>query len=79
VVVNMSIQHSLVVEEGARLRVGLPAYLTRRRTVFVESTLLIAPIGALVSGYEEFTTMGELWATGLDVLGTLLVGGHHAS
>jgi hypothetical protein len=50
----MSLEHSHIVEEGARLRAGLPAYLAQRR--------------ALVSSYEEPTTTEELWATGLGAL-----------
>jgi hypothetical protein len=61
-------QHSRVAEEGARLRAGLLAYLARRRALLAEHTSLIAPLRALVSGYEEPTTTEELWATGLGAL-----------
>jgi hypothetical protein len=67
-VVHMHPQHSQVAEEGARLRAGLPAYLARRRALLAEHTSLIAPLRALVSGYEEPTTTEELWATGLGAL-----------
>jgi hypothetical protein len=67
-VMEMSPQHSCVVEEGARLRAGLPAYLARRRALLAEHTSLIAPLLTLVSSYEEPTTTGELWATELGAL-----------
>jgi hypothetical protein len=68
-VAQMAPQHSRVVAEGAQLRAGLPAYLARRRALLAEHTSLIAPLRALVSGYEEPTTTEELWATGLGALG----------
>jgi hypothetical protein len=46
---RMSAQHSLVMEEGARLRDRLPAYLARRRALLAKHTSLIAPLQALVS------------------------------
>jgi hypothetical protein len=64
----MPSQYSSVVEEGARLRAGFPAYLARRRALLAEDTSLIAPLRALVSSYEEPTTTEELWATGLGAL-----------
>jgi hypothetical protein len=67
-VAQMHPQHSQVAEEGTRLRARLPAYLARRRALLAEHTSLIAPLRALVSGYEEPTTTEELWATGLGVL-----------
>jgi hypothetical protein len=76
--VQMESEHSRVVEEGARLRAGLPAYLARRRTLLAEHTSLIAPLRALVSSYEEPTSTEELWATGLGALG-LSRAGHQAS
>jgi hypothetical protein len=57
-----------VVEEGAQLRAGLPAFLARRRALIAEHTSLIAPLRALISSYEEPTTTAELWATGLGTL-----------
>jgi hypothetical protein len=54
-----------VVQDGARLRARLPAYLARRRALLDESCPLIGPLQALVLGYEEPTTTAELWATGL--------------
>lgn len=74
-VVQMSLQHSLVVEEGARLRAELPAFLARRRALLAEHTLLIAPLRALVSSYEEPTMTQELWATGLGDLAPWYAGG----
>jgi hypothetical protein len=67
-VVQMFPQHSRVVEERARLRAGLPAYLVRRWALLAEHTSLIAPLRALVSSYEEPATTEELWATGLGAL-----------
>jgi hypothetical protein len=52
-------------EEGARLRARLPAYLARRRAILDAHCLRIAPLQDLVHGYEEPNTMNELWATGL--------------
>jgi hypothetical protein len=57
-----------VVEEGAWLRVRLPAYLAQRRTLLAEHTSLIEPLRALISSYEEPTVARELWATGLGAL-----------
>jgi hypothetical protein len=55
-----------VVEEGARLKVALPAYLARWRTLLDAHCPLIAPLLALVRDYDpEPTTTEELWATGL--------------
>jgi hypothetical protein len=64
-VVQMAPRCSRVVEEGARLRARLPAYLARRRALLAEHILLIVPLRALISGYDEPTTTKELWATGL--------------
>jgi hypothetical protein len=68
IVVQMSLQHSRVVEEGAQLRAGLPAYLVQRRALLAEHTSLITPLWAIVSSYEEPPTADELWATGLGAL-----------
>jgi hypothetical protein len=67
-VVQMTLQHSRIVKQGARLRMGLPAYLAQRRALLSEHTSLIAPLQSLVSSYEEPTTTEELWATGLSAL-----------
>jgi hypothetical protein len=49
-----------VVKEGARLR----AYLARRRALLDAHCPLLAPLLALVHGYDvEPTTTEELWAT----------------
>jgi hypothetical protein len=57
-----------VVQEGARLRARLPAYLVRRRALLdVHCPVLLPPLRALVHGYMELTTTEELWATGLGV------------
>jgi hypothetical protein len=59
-------EHAQVVEEGARLRAALPAYLAQRRALLEAHCPLIAPLHALVRGYDpEPTTTEELWATGL--------------
>jgi hypothetical protein len=58
-------EHRTVVQEGARLRARLPAYLARRRALLDANCPLIGPLQALVIGYEEPTTTEELWATGL--------------
>jgi hypothetical protein len=62
---RLSLDHALVVQEGARLRAKLPAYLARRRSLVDEHCSLIAPLRALVYGYEAPTTTGDLWTTGL--------------
>ena len=63
---RLSPEHARVVEEGARLRALLPAYLARRRALLDAHCPLIAPLRALVRGYDpEPTTTEELWATGL--------------
>jgi hypothetical protein len=54
-----------MLQEGGRLRARLPAYLVQRRALLDEHCPLIAPLRALVHGYEEPTTTEELWATGL--------------
>ena len=58
-------EHARVVEEGARLRAALPAHLARRRALLDAHCPLIAPLRAMVHGYDEPTTTEELWATGL--------------
>jgi hypothetical protein len=65
-VVQMRPEHVRVVEEGARLRAALPAYLARRRALLDAHCSLIAPLRALVrDNNPEPTTTDELWATGL--------------
>jgi hypothetical protein len=61
----LSPEHAQVVEDGARLRAGLPAYIARRRALLDAHCPLIAPLRTLVRGYEESTTTDELWATGV--------------
>jgi hypothetical protein len=61
-------EHARVVEEGARLRAALPAYLARRRALLDARCPLIPPLLVLVRGYDpEPTTTKEVWATGLGV------------
>jgi hypothetical protein len=57
-----------IVQDGARLRARLPAYLTQRRTLLDAHCPLLPPLQALVHGYEKPTTTDELWATGLGAL-----------
>jgi hypothetical protein len=54
-----------IVQDGARLRARLPAYLTQRRALLDAHCPLLPPLRDLVHGYEEPTTTDELWATGL--------------
>jgi hypothetical protein len=61
-------EHARVVEERARLRAALPAYLVQRWALLGAHCPLIPPLLALVRGYDpEPTTTEELWATGLGV------------
>jgi hypothetical protein len=62
---RLSIEHRLIVEEGARLLAEFPAYLTQRRAFLGAHCPLIAPLRDLVHGYEAPTTTEELWATGV--------------
>jgi hypothetical protein len=54
-----------IVQDGARLRARLPAYLAQRRALLDAHCPLLPPLQDLVHGYEEPTTTDELWATGL--------------
>jgi hypothetical protein len=62
---RLSPEHAQVVEDGAQLKAGLPAYLAQRWALLDAHCPLIPPLRALVHGYEEPTTTNELWATGL--------------
>jgi hypothetical protein len=63
---TLSAEHVQVVQEGARLRARLPAYLAKRRALLDEHCPLISPLRALVYGYDlEPTTTKKIWATGL--------------
>jgi hypothetical protein len=65
-VARLKPEHKRVVEEGARLKAALPAYVAQRQGLLDAHCPLIAPLLALVSGYDpEPTTTEELWATGL--------------
>jgi hypothetical protein len=55
-------EHRQVLEEGARLRVRLPAYLAQRRALLDDHCPLLLPLRALVCGYYKPTTE-EIWAT----------------
>jgi hypothetical protein len=62
----LSMVKTRVVEEGARLRARLPAYLERRRALLNKHCPLLPPLLASVRGYDpEPTTTEEIWATGL--------------
>jgi hypothetical protein len=66
VVASLSSEQVRVVQEGARLRARLPAYLVQRWALLDENcSMLLPPLRALVHGYMELTTTEELWATGL--------------
>jgi hypothetical protein len=61
----MSPEPARVVQEGARLRARLPAYLARRRALLdAHCSALLPPLRALVHSYMDLTTTEELWATG---------------
>jgi hypothetical protein len=55
---KMAPEHVRVVEDGTRLR----AYLAQRRVLVDEYCPLLAPLQALVHGYETPVTTEELWA-----------------
>jgi hypothetical protein len=57
-----------IVQDGARLRARLPAYLTERRAIVDAHCPLLPPLRDLVRGYEEPTTIDEFWATELGAL-----------
>jgi hypothetical protein len=79
-VARLKPEHARVVEEGARLRAALPAYLVQRRALLDAHCPLIAPLRALVRGYDpESTTTEELWATGLGARRLFVRGRRHAS
>jgi hypothetical protein len=54
-----------ILQDGARLRARLPAYLLQRRALLDAHCPLLPPLLNLIHGYEEPTTTDELWATGL--------------
>jgi hypothetical protein len=54
-----------IVQDGARLRARIPAYLAQRRALLDAHCPLLPPLQDFVHGYDEPTTTGELWATGL--------------
>jgi ankyrin repeat protein len=53
-----------VVQEGARLRARLPAYLVQRRALLDAHCPLLPPLCDVVYGYMDLTTE-EAWATGI--------------
>jgi hypothetical protein len=64
---QLSADYGRVVEEGARLRARLPAYLARRRRARLSAHCpLLGPLRilAMVRAYHQPTTK-QLWATGL--------------
>jgi hypothetical protein len=62
----LSPDNTRVVQEGARLRARLPAYLVQRRAFLDAHCPLLPPLCAIVDGYMQLTTE-EIWATGLGV------------
>jgi hypothetical protein len=54
-----------IVQDGARLRARLPAYLAQRRALLDAHCPLLPPLRDLVHDYEVPNTTDELWATGL--------------
>jgi hypothetical protein len=65
----LSPEAARVVQEGARLRARLPAYLAHHRA-YLDSrcpriSLLPNVLRALIYGFEGPATTEELWATGL--------------
>jgi hypothetical protein len=58
-------EHLRVLEEGARIKADLPAYLVLRKDLLNAHCPLIAPLNDLVLAYEIPTTTDELWATKL--------------
>jgi ankyrin repeat protein len=71
----------LVVDKGARLRVQLPAYLTRRRALVDTYCLLIPPLLALVHGYEPDmpATTDEIWSMELSDMPSISIRNTHRS
>jgi hypothetical protein len=68
-VVQLSSELARVVQEGARLRAQLPAYLAHRRA-YLDShcpriSLLPGVLKALIYTFEGPATTEEIWATGL--------------
>jgi hypothetical protein len=61
-VAKLSPKLQQIVKEGARMRAWLPAYLAQRRALLIAHCPLIAPLTALVNGYDEPTTTAEIWA-----------------
>jgi hypothetical protein len=65
----LSPEPARVVQEGARLRARLPAYLAHRRAYLdlrcPRISLLPGVLRALIHGFEGPATTEELWATGL--------------
>jgi hypothetical protein len=61
----LSTEHVQVIHDVTRIRARLPAYLAQRRALVDEHSPLIAPLQALICGYEEPKTTEELWATGI--------------
>jgi hypothetical protein len=52
-----------IVQDGARLKAQLPAYLAQRRALLDAHCPLLPPLQDLVLGYEEPTTTEDIWAT----------------
>jgi ankyrin repeat protein len=68
-IARLSPIHARIVEEGARLKARLPAYLAKQQPLLDAHCPLPAPLRILVHYYMELTTTEEIWATGI---GTIL-------
>jgi hypothetical protein len=62
---ELSPEHARLVQEGARLRDRLPAYLAQRRALLHENCPLITPLLAIVQEYVNLIDTEEVWSTGL--------------
>jgi hypothetical protein len=64
-IARLSPIYARTVEEGARIKARLPAYLAKQQPLLDAYCPLPAPLRILVHGYMELTTTEELWATGI--------------
>jgi hypothetical protein len=68
-VYDLNEAHRQIIEEGARLRARLPAYLAHRRGFLDAKFPLLVPLleelWTLIYDWEGPATTDELWATGL--------------
>jgi hypothetical protein len=54
-----------IMEDGARLKARLPAFLSQRRAFLDAHCPLLPPLQDLMHGHEVPTATDEFWATGL--------------